>query len=89
METEHFKIGTEHFKMKTEHFKIETGHFKTETEHLNFETLRLNLKPCVSIASPASQFEAPRLNLNLYVSNYVIPKSKSPFPSEARCGPQN
>ena len=67
METEHFKIGAEHFRMKTEHFKIETEHFKTDTEHLNVETLRLNLKPCVSIASPASQFEAPRLDL--YVSN--------------------
>ena len=67
METEHFKIETEHFKMKTEHFKIEAEHFKTETEHFKFETLRLNLKPCVSIASPASQFEAQRLDL--YVSN--------------------
>ena len=67
METKHFKIGAEHFKMKAEHFNIETEHFKTETEHLNFETPRLNLKPCVSIANPASQFEPPRLDL--YVSN--------------------
>ena len=86
IETEHFKIETEHFNMETEHFKIETENFKIEADHLNIEALRLELKPCVSIASPASQFEAPRLNLNLYVSNYVIPKSKSPFPSEARCG---
>ena len=65
METEHFKVETEHFSMNTEHFKIKSEHFK-------IETLRLNLKPCVSIASPASQFEDPRLNF--YVSTSVIPK---------------
>ena len=87
METEHSTIEVEHFNIETENFKIETEHFKMKTTNLKIEALRLNLKPCVSMASPASQFEDPRLNL--YVSPSVIPNSKSPFHPRLGVGPQN
>ena len=87
METEHFIIEAEHFKIEAGNVEIETEHFKMKAAHLKIEALRLNLKPCVSMVSPASQFED--LRLNLYVSPSVIPRSKSPFHPRLGVGPQN